>query len=390
MRRIIRALCTAVGTSVAALLTAALVMGAALPDRFIVVQGEEFTLGSRQYLCADVIESADGKNEASVKLLGCVAVKKVEIAVAEEESLIVSGAPIGIKMFTQGAVIVGMTDINGEVRMRSPAEEAGLKIGDIIIEADGKTVDGNEVFSKAIEQSGGEAVALKYDRNGSIFETEIVPEKPKGGNGFRAGVWVRDSAAGIGTLTFYDPDSGRFAGLGHPVCDMDTGQQLPLRSGEIVEVTVSGVVHGQSGNPGELTGTFTGMTALGELSANCDTGIYGYMSDIPEGKMVKTAVKQEIKVGPAVILSTVIGTEPKEYDIYIEKIDLSGKSKTKNMVIRIDDPDLLRETGGIVQGMSGSPILQDGKLVGAVTHVLVNEPTRGYGIFIENMLEAAG
>ena len=209
------------------------------------------------------------------------------------------------------------------------------------------------------------------------------------GSGYKAGFWVRDSSAGIGTLTFYDPENLSFAGLGHAVCDVDTGTVLPFSSGEIVTAAITKVKKGTAGAPGELGGTFTGTERLGTVKINNETGLYGTLEYEIGGISVPLAPKQEIYEGAAVILSTIDGTETAEYDIIIEKISLSDDSLTKNMIIRVTDDDLIEITGGIVQGMSGSPIIQDGKLVGAVTHVFVNDPTKGYGIFIENMLETA-
>ena len=386
MKRVIREVSAVIGTMAAAALCAALVFRTALPDRFVIVgEDSELSIVSRGYLSADIGEIEGGEGEAAVRLLGCVAVKNVRVTVLEENSVIVSGAPIGIKLFTEGAVIVGITEVNGEDGLRSPAQEAGLRIGDVIIEADGRAVSGNEQFSEAIA-NGGENIPVKYRRDGVVCETVLTPAKLKEG-GYRAGIWVRDSAAGIGTLTFYLPSEGRFAGLGHAVCDVDTGQILPLRSGEIVNVLVTGVVRGRAGRPGELTGTFAGGGNIGVLEQNNSMGIYGRMDAPPEGMAAELALRNEVSVGPATIFATVEGAQAKEYAVYIEKVNLTDRNPTKNIVIRIDDQELLEKTGGIVQGMSGSPIMQNGKLVGAVTHVFVNDPTRGYGIFAENMLD---
>jgi len=384
MKNLARAISAAVGSAAAAALAAALTLGAALPDRLAVTEGGELPIVSRGHLSVRINELEGGRGEADVRLLGCVAVKQVSVTVLEERAVVVSGAPIGIKMFTEGAVIVGMADVTGEDGLCCPARQAGLKPGDVIIEADGEKVEGNEQFSRAIEASGGRAVRIKYTRDGRTAVTALTPARQKDGS-LRAGLWVRDSAAGIGTLTFYSP-SGGFAGLGHAVCDVDTGQVMPLRSGEIVGVAVTGVVQGRAGTPGELTGTFLGTAALGRMEANNEAGIYGSMPEAPEGVAAQIAPRQEVRVGPATMLATVEGMRPSEYDVYIERVEVNDRSLTKNMVIRIDDPELLERTGGIVQGMSGCPVLQEGRLVGAVTHVFINDPTRGYGIFAENML----
>ena len=202
-------------------------------------------------------------------------------------------------------------------------------------------------------------------------------------------MWVRDSSAGIGTLTFYSPSSQVFAGLGHPVCDVDTGETLPLSSGEIVPAKIYSVNRGVSGTPGELRGGFEKGT-LGNLTVNGETGIYGTLSNLPTlNDPVPVAMKQQVKSGSAQVLTTIDGTTPKLYDIRIDQVRYNDSSPTRNMVIVITDQELLDKTGGIVQGMSGSPILQDGKLIGAVTHVFVNDPTKGFAIFAENMLKTA-
>lgn len=198
---------------------------------------------------------------------------------------------------------------------------------------------------------------------------------------------MRDSSAGIGTMTFYDPDSGSFGGLGHPICDTDTGDILPLDSGEAGPVEIFQVTKGTAGNPGMLQGRFTEDAPLGKLLCNNRCGIFGTLYHAPtDAAPVPMGLKQDITTGPAQILCTVSGSEPEAYDIVIEEIDYSGTDSTRNMTICVTDPTLLEITGGIVQGMSGSPILQDGKLIGAVTHVFVDDPTRGYGIFCENMV----
>ena len=199
---------------------------------------------------------------------------------------------------------------------------------------------------------------------------------------------MRDSTAGIGTITFYNPETGAFGGLGHGICDTDTTELMPLLNGEIVPVTISGVTKGQKGSPGELKGYFASNESVGTLSANVEEGVYGNLDTAPAGSTpLKAAMKQEVKAGAAQILTTIDGSGPQYYDIQVESIDYHENQSSKNMVIHVTDSALLEKTGGIVQGMSGSPIIQNGKIVGAVTHVFVNDPTRGYGIFAENMLE---
>ncbi|MCL2884594.1 MAG: SpoIVB peptidase, partial [Oscillospiraceae bacterium] len=226
-------------------------------------------------------------------------------------------------------------------------------------------------------------------RDNIVFDAQLTPVKSVTENRYKAGMWVRDSAAGIGTLTFYVPGTNIFAGLGHAICDTDTGETMPLASGEIVPARIYSIKPGVAGTPGELRGGFE-MGSLGSLTVNGDTGTYGQLTSLPAvHDAVPVAMKQEVKPGAAQILTTIDGTDPVLYDVRIDQVKYSDASPTRNLVITITDPRLLDKTGGIVQGMSGSPILQNGKLVGAVTHVFVNDPTRGYGIFAENMLKTA-
>jgi stage IV sporulation protein B len=208
-------------------------------------------------------------------------------------------------------------------------------------------------------------------------------------NTYKVGLWVRDSTAGIGTVTFIDKNTGTFGGLGHGVCDVDTGLLMPLESGSVVDVEVTGVVKGEPQNPGELRGNFSRVTS-GNLFVNHETGVFGKINDADRvsGEVVPIGNKNSVHEGKVYIYTTILGTTPEKYEAEIIKIN-SDSGKTKNFMVRVTDKRLLEKTGGIVQGMSGSPILQDGKLIGAVTHVLINDPQKGYGIFIENMLETA-
>ena len=292
-------------------------------------------------------------------------------------------------MFTDGVLIVGLSRIHTENGLSCPALESGIVEGDVICSIDGEKVYTNEDVASFIENSDGETLSMLIKRDGETMTVEVTPEKMADGSGYKAGFWVRDSSAGIGTLTFYDPETMVFAGLGHAVCDVDTGEPLPLLSGEIVPAAINKIKRGVSGEPGELGGVFTSAKALGEVSINNETGVYGVLNSNIGGVSLPIAPKQDVYEGKATILATINGTKAKEYEIVIEKVSMSDNSPTKNMVIKVTDEELINKAGGIVQGMSGSPIIQNGRLVGAVTHVFVNDPTKGYGIFIENMLEAA-
>lgn len=300
--------------------------------------------------------------------------------------LLAVGQPIGVKLFSDGVLVIGFSD--GE----SPAKDCGLKKGDIITALDGTALDSIEALRACLNAGGGSDAALTVKRGSRTLTLEASPQQDVGGE-YRLGAWVRDSMAGIGTMTFYDPESGIFGALGHGVTDADTGKLLPLDHGSIMDASVKAVKRGERAAPGELKGDFDLTRDSGTLFANTESGIFGKLSAEDAEKLRTQALpiagKSERKTGKAQILATVEGKETRAYDIEIEKI-YSSSGSTRNFLLHVTDKALLAQTGGIVPGMSGSVVLKDGKIVGAVTHVLLDDPTRGYGIFIENMLAAAG
>ena len=329
-----------------------------------------------------------GEYDADILLFNTIPIKTVHVDVTEPLMLVPCGTPFGIKMFTNGVVVVGMSDIDSESGKTNPATEAGLKIGDIITNVNGETVNENEEVSKAIQDCNGEPLVLTVKRDTETLEISLNPVKSSQDGSYKGGLWVRDSTAGIGTVTFYNPENGLFGGLGHGICDVDTNSLMPMKNGDIVPVTISGVTKGQKGAAGELRGYFSSNQAIGNLFINSDEGVYGQLDASPvEQQALPVAMKQEVKEGPAQILTTVADGEPQYYNVTIESIEYKNSSRVKNLVVLVTDEVLLEKTGGIVQGMSGSPIIQNGKIVGAVTHVFLNDPTRGYGIFAENMVE---
>lgn len=334
-------------------------------------------------------EDIKQSDKAMLKLFGILPVKEVEVIEAETPMLIPGGMPFGIKIMTEGVMVVGMGEVNSSDGVQSPAADAGIEEGDVIISMSGEEVYSNEDIQAIISGFDGTAIEVIIERDSKRMTKELIPVYSESNNCYQAGMWVRDSSAGIGTVTFYDMSTGRFGGLGHPVCDIDTGEILPLSSGDVVDVDITGVKKGMEGMAGELQGMFISDNAAGKLYANNEYGVFGSMApDKYAGiQALPMGMKQEIKIGEAVILTTLDGDEPKEYSIEIEKIDYRSDNYNKNMVIRVTDKELLEKTGGIVQGMSGSPIIQNGKLIGAVTHVFVNEPSKGYAIFSENMYE---
>lgn len=315
---------------------------------------------------------------AKVKLFGLLPIKDATIREIEQKQLIVLGTPFGTKLYTKGIVVA-------DALADSPAAAAGIQAGDVILSYNGAEVCSNDELVEQIGQFNGEPQEVIYRRNERTQTTRVTPAKTE--NGLTIGLWVRDSTAGLGTLTYYDPQTNTVAGLGHSITDVDTGLTMPVESGTLVTATVNGVRPGEQGNPGELLGTLNNTT-IGALTANTDCGLFGTADYDFDGIAYPIALKDEIQEGEAQILCTVAGTTAKSYTIRITEVR-NNLSESRNLCIQVTDPELLEATGGIVQGMSGSPILQNGKLVGAVTHVLIEDPTRGYGIFIENMLAAA-
>lgn len=373
-------------------------MYAVLPKEYNVIEGEKLEINTAfpvkaEYSGETLSEANTAKSmsedySVNLKALGIIPIKKANVKVIADTDVCVLGNPFGIKIYTDGVMVVGVDTVTTEKGNVSPGADAGLKVGDLIISINGENVYSNEDVANIIESSGGRELVLKVNSEGRFKTIKVTPAKCYQSGKFKTGIWVRDSSAGIGTLTFYSPTKNTICGLGHGVCDVDTGELLTLNSGELVEAEILGATKGSAGNPGELVGRFKENT-IGELLINNDTGVFGscYL-DINNMQLTKMALKQEISVGEAEIYTTVEGSEPQFYKCEIEKIS-HNNSITKNMVIHITDSKLIEKTGGIVQGMSGSPILQNGKLIGAVTHVLVDDPTRGFAIFAENMLETA-
>ena len=331
---------------------------------------------------------AVGSYQTTLTLGGWLPIKTIRAVVTERPRVTVCGTPFGVKMFSEGALIVGFSEIGQAGGGTSnPAKEAGLHLGDRVICIGQTRTESNEAVKEALDAAEGQSVEVVYIRSGEQKLTTLTPVWDGAAGQWRAGMWVRDSSAGVGTLTFADEELGVFAGLGHPISDSDTGESVALRSGEIVPCEITGCSAGTAGSPGELKGHFLSAHAIGTIRINGENGVYGTVSTAIAGQQTELAFAQEVLPGAAEILTTTSGETPRSYRVYIEKVN--DADPHRNMVLRVTDPALLAQTGGIVQGMSGSPILQNGRLVGAVTHVLVNDPTRGYGIFAQTMLEQA-
>ena len=329
-----------------------------------------------------------GSYQTTLSLGGWLPIKNIRTVVTERAQVTVCGTPFGVKMFSEGALIVGFSDIDSPGGSTvNPAKAAGLRLGDRVIRIGQIRTENNDAVKEALEAARGSAAEVIYVRSGEQRSTILTPVWDAAAAQWRAGMWGGDSSAGVGTLTFVDVQAGVFAGLGHPISDSDTGERVALRSGEIVTCQIVGCTGGTAGSPGELKGKFISDHALGRICINGENGVYGTVSTAIAGQQTEIAFAQEVLPGAAEILTTTSGETPRSYRVYIEKVN--DADPHRNMVLRVTDPALLAQTGGIVQGMSGSPILQNGRLVGAVTHVLVNDPTRGYGIFAQTMLEQA-
>lgn len=396
MKRIFKASAVVISVAMVGLMSVLLCLQIALPDSYYVVQGERFSLNGGWFkikssgwvdnMPPELVSRAGNEYAMRLSLPGGAVIKTISVKVVERDMVIPAGTPFGIKMFTDGVMVVGLSDLDFGGKAVNPAKNAGIRTGDIILSIDGKKISYNEDVGKIVNGSSGREMQITLRRDGAIKQVPLTPVQSPTDESYRAGMWVRDSSAGIGTMTFYDPREGIFAGLGHAICDIDTGAIMPLSSGEAVEVTITGINRGSSGFPGELRGVFGINKTIGNLIKNDETGIYGQCNISPvQCEPVPLATRGEVHAGAATIYTTVQGKQPQAYDIQIERISAVDTNPTKNMVIKVTDPRLLEVTGGIVQGMSGSPIMQDGKLVGAVTHVFVNDPARGYGIFAENM-----
>ena len=326
----------------------------------------------------------------SCKLYGIIPLKSVTVSKSRELMLYPGGMPFGVKFITEGVLVVGFCEVDSSSAQKNPASEAGIKINDVITKINGTALSGASDLTQIVEQSGGRALQLTCTRDGREYSTSLTPIYSGSEGKYKTGIYVRDSGAGIGTVTFIVPESYAFAGLGHGICDASTGKLIPMQRGSVVDVNISGVVKGLAGSPGEVKGYFSsGKT--GSLLGNTECGVYGIFASKPQGihcDPMPVGGRNELKEGKAYIYSTLEGNTPQKYEIEICNIKRDSSSN-KCFTVKVTDPTLIEKTGGIIQGMSGSPIIQNGKLVGAVTHVLINDPTTGYGIFIENMLNAA-
>ena len=405
------------GLLLTALRSAPLVELFELPDRVVIYENEEvglkcsfpFSLYENQNslvlsASADIANDSEifkhlgeGENEiirgnVPVSCLG-MEIKNIEVYILPQKNVTPGGMCIGVSLFTNGVIVAGNSDISCQDGKKvNPAMQAGLFDGDIITKVNGQQLLNARQLGQLVEESKDKPIKLSVLRNNKSVEVNITPAYDVYEKKYRLGLWLRDSTAGIGTITYADNENKKYAALGHAITDPDTGTILPVGTGEIVECTINDIVKGKKGIPGELKGSFRlNSPAYGSISANTEFGLYGdTYSDIinelyPQG--VQVASRNSVKEGKATILTTVDGQGIQEYEINIIKANKQDVRASKSMIIEVTDQRLLEKTGGIVQGMSGSPILQNGKLIGAVTHVLISDPQKGYALYIDWMQE---
>lgn len=334
-------------------------------------------------------EKVGNRYSVELKAFGLFPISSVNVEVVDEMQVVVLGTPFGMKLYTEGVLVVDATDVETADGKVNPALNAGIKKGDYILSVNGNEIHSNEDLSAIVENSNGQQLHFVVMRSGKKIHINVNPVISNESGNYKIGIWIKDSSAGIGTLTFYSPATNMICGLGHGICDEDTNTILEVETGEIIDAEIISVEKGEAGSPGKLNGRL-GYNTLGEINLNCERGVYSTLSgNIDMSRIYEIGLKNEIKDGKAKILCTIDQNGPKFYDCEIKIRNSAIHSKTQNLIVTITDQKLLEKTGGIIQGLSGSPIIQNNKLVGAVTHVLVDDPTKGYGIFAENMLETA-
>lgn len=373
-----------------------------IPDNIILFQNEELNLGtiigiylnetnfeSKAVQASSYAEDAGivEKKKVTVSLFNIINVKEIEVNTIPNTKVVPLGNSIGLKLYTSGVLVVGMTEIDG----KKPYENSGIEEGDMIVEVNEKEVTCTNELIDSVNEAKGEDLNIKYIRDGVEYVANIEPIKTEK-NEYKLGLWVRDGAAGIGTITYYEPQTGKFVALGHGIVDIDTEDLINVSSGELVTAKISSIVKGEEGKPGEIKGTISNGYTIGDISSNTEFGVYGNVNDtsklnINNNNEIEVAGRDEIKTGKAKILLNIEDGIRKEYEIEITKIFANNNLNNKSMLIKVTDERLLELTGGIVQGMSGAPIIQNGKFVGAVTHVLVNDPTSGYAVFGDLMIK---
>lgn len=374
-----------------------------LPQSMILIQGEKLnlttifgvTIGQKNgekimqtssNMNQKVVDDV-GKMKVSLNLFGKIPVKEMTVNVLPKTTVIPMGKAIGMKLYTNGILVVGMSEIEG----KRPYENTGIQEGDRIIQINDEKIESTSDLIKTVNESNGNDLEIKYMREEETITTSMTPVKAQD-NQYKLGLWVRDAAAGVGTMTFYEPSSGMFASLGHGITDVDTSDLINIASGDLVTTSILSIQKGEKGSPGEIRGTIEQGVKLGNIYKNTAFGVYGKITNqtrlsLNQNEEIELALRDEIKQGKAEILCELEDGKIEKYEIEIQKLYVNNNEDNKSMIIKITDQKLIETTGGIIQGMSGAPIVQNGKMIGAVTHVLVNDPTTGYGVFADLMLK---
>ena len=371
-----------------------------LPNSIILMQGETLnlntifglnvtsseTMQASSNLNNSIVEDT-GTMDLSLDLFNLFSVKDVTVNVIPKTTVIPMGKAIGMKLYTEGVLVVGMSEIQGQ----KPYEGSGIETGDTIVEINNEPINSTDELIECVNRSNGESLEIKYISNEEEKTTNIAPAKDSD-NEYKLGFWVRDAAAGVGTLTFYEPSTGNFAALGHGINDVDTYDLIQIANGELVTTNILDIVKGEDGSPGEIRGSIENGTTLGKVSKNTALGIYGNITDVSRlnistAKEMEVANRSEITTGKAEIMCELENGKIQNYEIEIQKIFIDNNENNKSMLIKVTDKELIEKTGGIIQGMSGAPIIQNGKFIGAVTHVLVNDSKTGYAVFADMMIK---
>ena len=372
-----------------------------LPNSLILMQGENIEIstvlglnitnkGTMQASTSlnEKLTDQAGKKDLELSLFNVIPVKDITVNVIPKTTVIPLGKTIGMKLYTEGVLVVGMSEIEG----RRPYENSGIEAGDRIIEVNDTKITTADELTECVNTSNGKNIEIKYiNDEEEIVYAEIEPARTSN-NEYKIGLWVRDAAAGVGTITFYEPSTGNFASLGHGINDVDTYELIDIANGELVSAQILDIVKGQNGIPGEIRGSIENSITIGNISKNTEFGVYGTISNtnalnIDSSNEMEVADRSEITTGKAEILCELENGKTERYEIEIQKVFKDNNYDNKSMLIKITDKELIEKTGGIIQGMSGAPIIQNNKFIGAVTHVLVNDSKIGYGVFADLMIK---
>ena len=371
-----------------------------LPDNIVLMQGEFLnlntifginlksseTMQASSNLNNKIVEKT-GKLDLSLNLFDLFSVKDVTVNVIPNTTVIPIGKAIGMKMYTEGVLVVGMSEIEG----KKPYEKTGIEAGDTIVEINNIKINSTDDLIECVNSSKGQEIEIKYINDNEEKVASMEPVKTSD-NEYKLGLWVRDAAAGVGTLTFFEPSTNNFASLGHGINDVDTYELINIAKGELVTTNIVDIVKGQDGTPGEIRGSIENGTTLGNISKNTSFGVYGKVSNISklnlnQSREMEVANRSEIKTGKAEIMCELENGKIGTYEIEIQKLYTENNENNKSMLIKVTDEELIEKTGGIIQGMSGAPIIQNGKFIGAITHVLINDSKTGYAVFADLMIK---